>query len=585
VPSVDGHRVEIAELAHHLGLTPMLAHWHHDAWAHLYESWDLATAEAELLAMDRPGRIPTTWVAFDGPSRDAAHVLGSVSLIDDDELPGFEHLRPWLASLFVSPVARNQGVGRRLTAHVVAQARALGEARVHLFCAGQERYYARLGWRTVARASAQGEPVAVMAIDTDPRTPRRALVTRWCTDPDIATAYSYLRPGGSPADRDRLSVPLRPGLHLAGEVTSRQHPGTMHGAWRSGERAAATVLDEGTTSAVVVGAGLAGLAAARRLREAGVTVTVVEAAGAIGGRCRADTSLGGPVNLGGAWAHGDEGNPIADAASALGIPTTEAVWADAPTFVVGRGRVADERERRLRDLWETIEATLALDAPPDAALGPALRERLATLPDDDRVVVEAWARIEYENLFAAPVDDLSRAHCAEPFALPGADLMLLGSTSAIAHHLAGHVPVRLGVRATAVVADGARWLVVTTDGHFVADAVVVTAPIGALRAGRIHFDPPLPADVLAAIGRVGAGRVAKVFVTFDERWWAPLRSFFVAGDPEPPLATWVDVSDVCGRPALCAFATGDTAERVEGSSEAELCDLALHVLTGARVRP
>lgn len=52
---------------------------------------------------------------------------------------------------------------------------------------------------------------------------------------------------------------------------------------------------------VVVGAGMAGLSAARRLADNGVSVTVVEARQRIGGRTWTDTSLGLPIDLGGAW--------------------------------------------------------------------------------------------------------------------------------------------------------------------------------------------------------------------------------------------------------------------------------------------
>src|SRR5690606_28707444 len=82
-----------------------------------------------------------------------------------------------------------------------------------------------------------------------------------------------------PDDRDLLARPLAPGLHLAGEATWSAHPGTMHGAWWSGERAARQVIEDtgaddtaargARAPVVVIGAGLAGLAAARLLASAG----------------------------------------------------------------------------------------------------------------------------------------------------------------------------------------------------------------------------------------------------------------------------------------------------------------------------
>lgn len=591
--------MQIAEIAHHPELGPALAAWHAAAWGHLYRHWDEAAAVAEFAAMDTPGRVPTTYLAFDGVGRTVDDLLGSVSLIDDDELDGWRAVGPWLASLYVVPSARGRGVGTALTRLAVDRARALGIERLHLFTAGQEDFYAALGWRSVGRAPAGDETATVMAISTSPHGARAALVTQWCTDPATRTAYSYLRAGGTPADRDLLAEPVAPGLVLAGEATWRDHPGTLHGAWFSGERAAERVLAGAPRTAAVVGAGLAGIAAAQRLRAAGVDAVVFETGSDLGGRARSDHRLG-PVNLGGAWAHGTDGNPVAAAAAALGFAGEPRVWDRVATFVVGRGALDDRDAERLGDLYDRFEARMAeaSAATTDAGdvVGPVARAVVAELAGnaDDHLVLTAWARAEFENLYAASVDDLSLAHCQEPFRLPGPDTLVLGPVGEIARHLAAGLTVRLGatVRSVARTDDG-RWRLTvdpaTVDPATVdpvtVDAVVVTVPIGVLQAGTIAFSPPLPPPVVAAAQRIGAGRVAKVVATFDDAFWAPHRAFYVVAEPPEPLTLWVDVSAVGGRPLLCAFATGDAAVAVEALDEDALCALVDGVLRRAGVAP
>ena len=65
---------------------------------------------------------------------------------------------------------------------------------------------------------------------------KRAIVSQWLSNLDINSAYSSLKPGGSPADRLAIARPF-PGLYFAGEATS-DHIGTMHGAYASGVKAA-----------------------------------------------------------------------------------------------------------------------------------------------------------------------------------------------------------------------------------------------------------------------------------------------------------------------------------------------------------
>ncbi len=61
---------------------------------------------------------------------------------------------------------------------------------------------------------------------------------------------------------------------------------------------------------IIIGAGIAGLAACTRLQEYGFDVTILEARNRCGGRVRIDHTLGVPVGLGAGWIHGVDNNPI-----------------------------------------------------------------------------------------------------------------------------------------------------------------------------------------------------------------------------------------------------------------------------------
>ncbi len=578
--------VEIELLTGHGHLAGLLAGWHHDEWGHLYDAgtWSRDTAVREFETMAAPGSVDVTWVAFDGAGRSERDVLGSVSLVADDDLAGWEHLTPWLASMYVSPEARGRGVAAALTSELLAGAAERGHEDVHLFTSGQEQYWAARGWRVLDRVDTEGHAATVMVRGTHPRAARRAVSSHWCDDPDTAGAYSHLRIGGTPAHRERLRGPILPGLRIAGEATAVEHPATMHGAWFSGERAAEQVHAErggNPGDALVVGAGIAGMVAARGLTAHGWRVTVLESKPRPGGRIATDTSLGVPLPLGGAWLHGEVGHPMADLVTWVAEEWTIAGAA----FVAGHGALSPDQLVELGRAYERVHVgfaeaaqgvsvaeafSAALDATKLTALDPAVRTALIGL-----------ITIECESLFAAPMAEMPASTGYEPYELDGDDRLITSSLQSVIDHLAAGLDIRGDERVASLARDAstARW---RTDTGYEADAVVVTVPIGALRAGRPAFDPPLPADVADAIQHLGAGPVTKVFATFDTRWWPRIRPLRLAGDVE--LLAVTDMTDLTGVPTLCGFATGDAAHRIERLDEDGLCRLFDRNLTTTGLR-
>jgi predicted N-acetyltransferase YhbS len=153
--------MRIDYLANHIELAPVLAAWHHREWSGLLVDWSLEQAHSELRSHVRLRNIPTTFVALD-----EGEVIGSASLIESD-LDAWQHLSPWLASVYVVEQHRGRGVGTQLIHRALEDARALGVPAVYLFTAGHEAYYARLGWVPIIRTTNHQQGIVIMQRLTD----------------------------------------------------------------------------------------------------------------------------------------------------------------------------------------------------------------------------------------------------------------------------------------------------------------------------------------------------------------------------------------------------------------------------------
>ena len=417
----------------------------------------------------------------------------------------------------------------------------------------------------------------------DDRSARRSVVSRWGGDPDIGGAYSYLRPGGSSADRDALGAEVLPRVWLAGEYTWSDGPGTLHGAWFSGERAAAAVLERLDLQRIaVIGSGMAGLGAARRLHEAGRPVEIFESSTRPFGRAATDRTLGGPIHLGGAWMHGTVGHPLRAVVNA-----TPWSWDPAPTFVVGHGPIGEDDEIRLAALYQELEHRL--DSLPDdsRALGPSLRAIVDDLADNvlDAAVLMCWSRGEFENLYAAPLDDLALAARSEHYELPGGDHLITSPLDTVLEELSSAHTISLSTRVVVIRSGETNVSLEFAERPSEAfDAIICATPLPPLETGRIVFDPPIPDAICSSMSRIGCGPIAKVVTTFDAPFWAPHRAFSLTGAEPQPLEFFVDVSTAVGQPTLCGFAVGEHAASMEAMTEDERCRLVDRLLTEAGVR-
>jgi monoamine oxidase len=393
--------------------------------------------------------------------------------------------------------------------------------------------------------------------------------TSWSTDPGARGSYSFLPVGADPALRVDLARPIDGRLFFAGEATSSSAPATVHGALESGRRVATEVDDAAEPGDVVavLGAGMAGLAAAQALRGAGYTVTVFEARDRIGGRVATVRSDAWPipVELGASWVHDIGASDLAEQLDGLGVDAAAFDYDDASTLFAGGLTQAS-----LDEAADAIATAIgwADDAEADLSIAAAVT---ASGAEVDLLAFSHVDEVELASEFGENADELS-AWWGTAEGSEGDDLLVLGGYGGLADHLADGLDVRLGTAVLEVSwgADGADFTL--ADGApFSCDRVVVTVPLAVLAADDITFDPPLPDTHRAAIDTMGTGLLDKVWFVFPEQFWSNDSLMWTRVDePGTPFREWFNLAPLTGEPVLLALHGGRTARAWAERSDDEL---------------
>jgi monoamine oxidase len=408
--------------------------------------------------------------------------------------------------------------------------------------------------------------VALTAVRRPPR-PTAALVTSWDRDPWSRGAYSALPPGVRPVVRAQLSEALLGGrIALAGEYVSVAAPATTTGAESSGRRAATLLIDEvEPQDVIVVGAGIAGAAAARALADRGVRVTVLEARNRVGGRIHADTSWGVPVEKGAAWIHGTVGNPITALAEANGLRLVPTDYADAQTRDTMTGRVSPAGAAVQDRVAASVGRIEDADGPTGESVAQALRSRGWR---QDRL--GSWAaQVEVTQEYGLDPASLGVRALQEGADQRGGDVLVAGGYSQIVSSLLDDLDVRLSSPVTSVRAAGSAVTVTLADGtSLAADAVVVAVPVALLQQGVIVIEP-MTSAVRRALDSLRTGDLEKVILRYERQWWDDFSVVGVIGGgvPGAPVGSlaalrWTEfypLTDVLGFPSIVGFSGGFAA--------------------------
>jgi len=271
---------------------------------------------------------------------------------------------------------------------------------------------------------------------------------------------------------------------------------------------------------------MAGLAAARSLQAQGYKVIVLEARDRLGGRIWTDRTWGVPLDLGAAWIHRSDGNPIAKLAQQLQISTIKTDFGANVVYGTDGKQLTPTEIDQIEQAYKTVQLAIAKlrDQPQIAThtnLETAVSQILAANKFPAKILqgvnTQLASQIEIES--GASLSELGLQTYGDDSEFTGSDLVFPQGYDQIVNGLAVGLNIQLGTTVSQVEYDHQGVNITTNRGQFRSDRAIITVPLGVLKQGRIKFSPPLPPAKQQAIQKLGMGALNKVVLQFPRQFW------------------------------------------------------------------
>ncbi len=330
--------------------------------------------------------------------------------------------------------------------------------------------------------------------------------------------------------------------------------------------AMAVSVETAAERVVVVGGGIAGLAAARDLNDAGYDVVVLEAKDHLGGRAWTDRGTGHALDMGANWIHGVKGNPITALADQLDLARVPTDYENSAEYDFDgtpeplSGAQFGNWERTLTTYAKSY-LRRAPNATVQAMVNDARDDGDLDFLSDRQLAFLVNTQLEHE--FAADAALMSVRTLDEGREFRGGDVIFPGGYDAITTAMADGLATELNTVVSAIEYGNFGVRAVTDRGTFVGDRAVVTLPLGVLKSGDVSFTPALPRQKRKAIEALAMGVLNKVWLVFPSVFWdADVHLLGYLSQVKGHFAEWLNLSRHTGDPVLLAFNAG--AKEIKG---------------------
>uniref|UniRef100_A0A4W3HQF0 [histone-H3]-N(6),N(6)-dimethyl-L-lysine(4) FAD-dependent demethylase n=2 Tax=Callorhinchus milii TaxID=7868 RepID=A0A4W3HQF0_CALMI len=353
-------------------------------------------------------------------------------------------------------------------------------------------------------------------------------------------------------------------------------------------------------SVIVVGAGAAGLAAARQLQNFGIKVMVLEARDRIGGRVWDDYSLGVTVGKGAQIVNGCINNPIALMCEQFGIKMHK--LGDRCDLIQEGGRVTDPTVDKRIDFhfnamldvvaeWRKDKNQLQ-----DIPLGEKIEVIYNTFIQESglqfsdleaKVLQFHLSNLEYacgSSLHQVSARSWDHNEFFAQFA--GDHSLFTAGYSSVINKLSDGLDIQLNAPVQSIDYSGDDIRIGTASGMlWTSQKVLVTVPLALLQRNIIKFYPPLPEKKLKAINSLGQGIIEKIALQFPYKFWENKiqgADFFGHIPPTPEkrglFGVFYDMDPHGEHCVLMSVISGDAVVLIRDLQDKQVVELCMNVL-------
>lgn len=319
---------------------------------------------------------------------------------------------------------------------------------------------------------------------------------------------------------------------------------------------------------LVIGAGISGLAAAKKLKEKGFNVIILEAQNKVGGRLRTNRTLGVAFDEGASWIHGTNGNPITALAQQARMNTS---------FTDDNSRISYDIDGVLRSASTYDNAETELDTILKSMMnnGNANQsfETIFSELHPTKINDRLWKFLlsTYVTFDTGDLDKLSSTLYNEGEEFNGEERIATNGYDTIPNFLANGLNIQLNQRVSKIDYSNTKIKITHNETVTEADYVLVTVPLGVLKSDNIQFIPVLPTTKLNAIQKIGMNCVNKFLLTWNTKFWDNEQYISYTPIIKDKFNYFVNINKIDPSVnALMTFAYADYARQTETMSDAQI---------------